>query len=137
MAMLKAGLEVRVEDIPGDATPRAGARALTAVLEGMPDVDAIACSNDVIALGALFEAQRRGIRIPQQLRVAGFGDLPFSEECVPPLTTVQPRAAEIGRRIAQELIARVEAPEENDEPRIVDVGFELVVRASTQSVVPD
>ncbi|MBN3805492.1 LacI family DNA-binding transcriptional regulator [Paraburkholderia sp. Ac-20336] len=137
MAMLKAGLDVRVEDIPGDATPRAGARALTAVLDGMPDVDALACSNDVIALGALFEAQRRGIRIPQQLRVAGFGDLPFSEECVPPLTTVQPRAAEIGRRIAEELIARVEAPEDNDEPRIVDVGFELVVRASTQSPAVD
>jgi LacI family gluconate utilization system Gnt-I transcriptional repressor len=99
----------------------------------MPDADAIACSNDVIALGVIFEAQRRGLCIPHHLRVAGFGDLPFSEECIPPLTTIQPRAAEIGVRIAQELMDRTEAPEADEEPRIVDVGFELLVRGSTQA----
>jgi len=132
--MAKAGIETRVEDVAGDASPQTGAHALASMLNDMPNVDAIACSNDVIALGVLFEAQRRGIPVPQRLRVAGFGDLPFSEECVPPLTTIQPRATEIGLRIAQELMERTEhEPLADIEPRIVDVGFELVVRASTSS----
>jgi len=135
-AMLKAGIDVHVEDVPGDASPKAGSHALTEILQRMPDIDAIACSNDVIALGVLFEAQRRGLPVPQRLRVAGFGDLPFSEECVPPLTTIQPRATQIGLRIAQELMERAEQPSDETEPRIVDVGFELVVRESTQSVEP-
>jgi LacI family transcriptional regulator, gluconate utilization system Gnt-I transcriptional repressor len=135
--MLKAGIDVHVEDVLGDASPKTGAHALSDILSSMPDVDAIACSNDVIALGVLFEAQRRAIAVPQHLRVAGFGDLPFSEECVPPLTTVQPRATQIGLRIAQELMERAEQSADEIEPRIVDVGFELVVRASTQSSAPD
>ncbi|KMZ13002.1 Gluconate utilization system Gnt-I transcriptional repressor [Candidatus Burkholderia humilis] len=131
--MSKSGIEVHVEDVPGDTLPKAGAHALSETLRAMPDVDAVACSNDVIALGVIFEAQRRGLSIPHRLRVAGFGDLPFSEECVPPLTTVQPRAAEIGVRIAQELMNRTESPEAETAPRIVDVGFELLVRGSTQT----
>jgi LacI family transcriptional regulator, gluconate utilization system Gnt-I transcriptional repressor len=131
--MSRSGIEVHVEDVPGDALPKAGTQALSNTLLALPDVDAIACSNDVIALGVVFEAQRRGLSIPHRLRVAGFGDLPFSEECVPPLTTVQPRAAEIGVRIAQELMNRTEALEASEPPRIVDVGFELLVRGSTQS----
>jgi len=84
----------------------------------------------------LLSVMRRGLAVPQRLRVAGFGDLPFSEECVPPLTTVQPRATQIGLRLAQELMERAEQPGDETEPRIIDVGFELVVRASTQSVEP-
>ncbi|WP_321814058.1 MULTISPECIES: LacI family DNA-binding transcriptional regulator [unclassified Paraburkholderia] len=129
--MLDAGIQVQVKDVAGDASPKAGSHALAEMLESTPEIDAIACSNDVIALGVLFEAQRRGMVVPHHLRVAGFGDLPFSEECVPPLTTIQPRATEIGLRIAQELIERAEQPAEEIAPRIVDVGFELVVRAST------
>jgi LacI family gluconate utilization system Gnt-I transcriptional repressor len=131
--MLKAGIDVHVEDVPGDASPTTGAQALARILQRLPRLNAIACSNDVIALGVLFEAQRRGVAVPTQLRVAGFGDLPFSEECVPPLTTIQPRATEIGLRVAQEIIKRTEESAMDDTPRIVDVGFELVVRASTCS----
>ncbi|NLP63952.1 LacI family DNA-binding transcriptional regulator [Paraburkholderia sacchari] len=133
-SMLKAGIDVHIENVPGDASPKTGAHALADILRRMPDVDSIACSNDVIALGVLFEAQRRGLAVPQQLRVAGFGDLPFSEECVPPLTTVQPRATQIGLSIARELMERVEQPADEQEPRIVDSGFELVIRASTQRI---
>jgi LacI family gluconate utilization system Gnt-I transcriptional repressor len=131
--MSRSGIKVHVEDVPGDALPKTGAVALTKILSSMPEVDAVACSNDVIALGVIFEAQRRGLSIPARLRITGFGDLPFSEECVPPLTTIQPRAAEIGVRIAQELMERTESPETEKEPRIVDVGFELLVRGSTQT----
>jgi LacI family gluconate utilization system Gnt-I transcriptional repressor len=128
------GIDVEVEDMPASASPHMGAQALAQILLRMPDVDTLACSNDVLALGALFEAQRRGIAVPEQLRVAGFGDLPFSAECVPPLTTVQPHATEIGTRIAQELMPRLAESHVVRTPHVVDVGFDVVIRASTQRV---
>ncbi|MFX6201764.1 substrate-binding domain-containing protein, partial [Acinetobacter baumannii] len=85
-----------------------------------------------MALGVLFEAQHRGLAVPRQLAVTGFGNLPYSQVCVPPLTTVQPHAAEIGLRVAQELLAQLqrdEAPEQEEDSddgatKVVDVGFE-------------
>ena len=41
----------------------------------IPNLDGIACSNDLIALGVLFECQRRGITVPDDIAVVGFGDL--------------------------------------------------------------
>jgi LacI family transcriptional regulator, gluconate utilization system Gnt-I transcriptional repressor len=134
------GIEARIVDSPGEATPARGGDALRQLIDVMPDVDAVACSNDVMALGMLFEAQRLGLAVPDRLAVTGFGDLPFSQVCVPPLTTVQPHARSIGLRIADELLAMVKAPDEQAsdskrarraDARTVDVGFDLVVRASS------
>ncbi|WP_211709086.1 LacI family DNA-binding transcriptional regulator [Paraburkholderia aspalathi] len=128
-------IDVFVVDLPSSASHAAGGHALTIALDAMPDIEAIACLNDAMALGVMFEAQRRGLRIPDDLAVAGFGDLPFSQVCVPPLTTIQPHASTIGLRVARELLRRLDA--ENGEsasnaPKVVDVGFELIARESTR-----
>lgn len=137
--LARHGIEALVIDTGQDVSPAAGGQALRQALSARPGLQAVACANDVLALGVLFEAQHAGLRVPEQIAVTGFGNLPFSQVCVPPLTTVQPHAREIGLRVAQELLAQLQAPEDQTaasdaasaRPRVVDVGFELIVRSSS------
>ncbi|GAB3079700.1 LacI family DNA-binding transcriptional regulator [Bordetella muralis] len=105
-----------------------GRSGLVCALEGDPDVDAIFSATDMVALGTLMEAQMRGLRVPEDLAVVGFGDFDFACNVTPALTTVRVDHEDIGRRTASMLINRIEgiAP---DNP-IQDVGFKLVQRES-------
>ncbi|MBP8007452.1 MAG: substrate-binding domain-containing protein, partial [Burkholderiales bacterium] len=119
--------EVLVATLPAPASPGEGAEALAALLgRGRPD--AVFCSNDTIAAGVLFECARRRIAVPRDLAVMGFADLPIAAAIEPTLTSIQVRATEMGSRAAAMLLARLtgEAPRD----RIVDLGFEIVERAS-------
>jgi LacI family gluconate utilization system Gnt-I transcriptional repressor len=129
-AALQAGYAPPVEvRLPDRASAVGGAKALAEMMDRHPDVDAVFCSNDIIALGVLFEAQRRHLCVPDQLKLCGFGDLEFAAACNPSLTTVRPPRREIGVRIARLLRARLGgAPEPGDR---FDLGVELVVRGST------
>jgi LacI family gluconate utilization system Gnt-I transcriptional repressor len=103
-----------------------GARAMSALLERAPDIDAVFCSSEILALGALFECQRRGLAVPGRIALAGFDDQEISSQCVPALSTVRVPRHEIGRRAGQ-LICRRPAglPIESN---TTDVGFELALR---------
>lgn len=82
----------------GDFTFEAGAKAVRQLLGLAQRPTAIFCHNDMMAIGAIQEAKRLGIRVPQELSVVGFDDIHFAQYCDPPLTTVcQPRY-EIGRQ---------------------------------------
>ncbi|AOJ71838.1 GntR family transcriptional regulator [Burkholderia sp. MSMB617WGS] len=105
-----------------------GRRALGELLERMPDVDAIFCGADVLALGVLMEASHRGIAVPQRLRVLGYGDQTFAKDTTPALTTIRIDGTGIGKLAASLLIERIER--DADERRVVDVGFTLVERDS-------
>lgn len=80
--------------------------AFRAILK--PDTTAIICGNDVIAYGALLEAQSMGIQVPEHLSITGFDDLSLSSELSPSLTTVQVGAELMGETAARKLIAAVE-----------------------------
>lgn len=121
----------RVLDQPGTASPESGALLLSRALQESPQLDGIVCSNDLIALGALFECQRRGITVPDQLAVIGFGDLPFASQCVPPLTTVRPPGVLIGQRVAELVLRHVRDGDIPERERVVDTAFELIERASS------
>ena len=99
------------------------------MLAEKPDVDAIFFCNDDLAQGALLAAMRSGIAVPARVAVAGFNDLTGSDQMLPTLTTVRTPRAEIGRTAAQRLLALMRG--EPDCPRLIDLGFELVVRNST------
>ena len=105
-----------------------GARALRDLLDRRGDIDAVFCSADAIAVGALHECHRRGLAVPGRLAVAGFDDIPIAEHVAPELTTIRiPRYAigqHAGEMIVRRLLGRRVAR------RVVDTGFELVVRAS-------
>ena len=112
---------------PGPATFQQG-RERFAALVADGDLDAVACSSDPLALGAIAEAGARGIRIPADVAVIGFGDFEFSAFTTPSLSTVGVDKAGIGRRAAEKLLARI-AGEEVAE-RIDDVGFTVIARES-------
>jgi LacI family transcriptional regulator, gluconate utilization system Gnt-I transcriptional repressor len=129
-AVTQRGLEdVFLDNVGASRTLKSGREALNRILTQRPDVDAIFCSSDLLAMGVLTEAVARGIRVPQQLSIVGFGDVPYVADMVPALTTVHINGSDIGRKAAGFLIARAEGVSV-DGP-IVDVGFKIVERDST------
>jgi LacI family gluconate utilization system Gnt-I transcriptional repressor len=118
--------EVRLAD---RASAVGGARGLAELVARDQNVDAVFCSNDIIALGTLFEAGRLGLRVPEQLKICGFGDLEFAAASEPPLTTVRPPRREIGIKIARLLRARLDGTAGRGGS--FDLGVELVPRGST------
>lgn len=115
---------------PGPASAEAGALLLGRALDAMPDLDGVVCSNDLVALGVLFECQRRGIAVPERLAVVGFGDLAFAASCVPPLTTIRPSGDIIGQEVARLIAERIDTPGSKPEARVIDTGFSLIERKS-------
>ena len=107
----------------------AGRAALRELLAEHPDIDGLYCGADTMALGVLIEAKARGILVPEQLAVIGYGDLSFAKDTDPPLTTIRIDGATIGRCAADMLIDR--ATGRPTSTRTVDVGFTVVERAST------
>ena len=138
-AQRSAGFAEAVQDLSRDppimhavaarASTESGGRGLAQLLARYPDVDGIAFSNDALALGALFECQRRGIDVPGRLALIGFGDLDFSPWCKPSLSTIRPPRREIGTAVAEHLLQRFGGVV--DTPATIDIGFELVARQST------
>ena len=123
------GLETPVVvSVGAKRSVQSGREALRQVLEQRPDAQAVFCSSDMIAIGAVTEATARGIRVPGELAIVGFGDLPFAAELTPTLTTVHINSAEMGRLAAQQLMARAEG--RAVESTIADLGFSIVERDS-------
>ncbi|MEE1613334.1 LacI family DNA-binding transcriptional regulator [Microvirga sp. CF3016] len=116
---------------PGAATVEAGSLLLNRALQQLPNLDGIACSNDLIALGALFECQRRGIVVPDGIAVVGFGDLDFSASCIPSLTTIRPSGDLIGREVARLILNSIQGQHPEGAARIIDTGHVLIERRST------
>jgi LacI family transcriptional regulator, gluconate utilization system Gnt-I transcriptional repressor len=105
-----------------------GRSAIAAHLDSGARPDIVVCSSDWSAHGVLDELQRRGIRVPDDIAVIGFGDLDFAADLYPSLTTVKIDGGVIGRQAAKFLMQRARG-EKIDKP-IVDIGFSLVVRNS-------
>lgn len=114
--------------LPPSAAYAEGREAVRALLEMDPGLDAIFFTNDAIAVGAVMECHRRGIRIPQDLAIAGFADLDIASEIVPSLTSVQVRSASIGEEAGHRIVARL-AGESGPQP-VTDLGFAIVARES-------
>lgn len=113
---------------PANNLVDAGAAALGEMLARWPDTDAVFCASDTLALGVLSEARRRGLAVPGQIAVAGFGDFEFAGDGGLGLTTVRVPGEEIGREAGRLLLARKNGV--SGLPRQVDAGFELVRRAT-------
>jgi LacI family gluconate utilization system Gnt-I transcriptional repressor len=110
-------------------TSEGGARALVELLERHPEMDAIFFSSDTLAVGAVQECHRRGWKIPGRIAIAGYGDAELSAQLVPPLSTVRVNRYDMGRRAVRQLLAKLGG--ERNLPAIVNVGFEIVDRATT------
>ena len=120
--------EPYVANVGSQRTIKSGREALVSILDHFPQVDAVFCSSDLLALGAIMEAAARKIDVPRQIAIMGFGDIPILQNLVPALTTVRINGTEIGRMAARLLIARAQG--HPVEQRIIDVGFSIVERDS-------
>ncbi|WP_432896867.1 LacI family DNA-binding transcriptional regulator [Micromonospora matsumotoense] len=114
--------------IVGDWSPRAGYELGQSLVE-RPDVTAVFCANDHQALGLLRALHQRGARIPEDVSVVGFDDIPEAEYLSPPLTTVRQDFDEVGRRCVAALLELFDgAGGDAPRPQVEPV---LVVRASS------
>ncbi|SAK80101.1 LacI family transcription regulator [Caballeronia glebae] len=126
----RQGIEsVPMEVLPAPATLQTGREGFVRLLEkDLPDV--IVCSTDTLAQGILAEAAKRGIGIPQDVAVMGFGDLSTAAHVHPSLSTVRIDGASIGRLAAEALVSRLNAKEPPLPALRVDTGFRIVDRES-------
>jgi LacI family gluconate utilization system Gnt-I transcriptional repressor len=128
-AGLSTGRIVQRGDVPLSFS--GGAAAMAHLLDTAGPLDAVFAISDLAAFGALMECQRRGIAVPGDLSVMGFGDFEIGSQCVPAMTTIRIDAEGIGRRVGG-LLLRLLAAEAGGRPAAVDdVGFEIVERGST------
>lgn len=132
-ALARQGVSVIASEVVSTLASLQLGRAGTArLLEKHQDIDLIVCSSDTLAQGALTEAASRGLRVPDQLAIMGFGDLNFAAHTLPPLSSVHVDGTAIGALAAQALLNRLaQAPGARKETTITDTGFQLVERGST------
>jgi LacI family transcriptional regulator, gluconate utilization system Gnt-I transcriptional repressor len=108
---------------------KSGGEALVRLVEGRRKVDAVFLTGDVLATGALLEANRRGWNVPNDIAIAASDDDELQENVLPPLTSIRFPRYEIGRRAASMVMDRVLGRSSGS--AILDLGFEIIRRAST------
>lgn len=109
-------------------SPRDGVLALDQVLEADPLTQAIFFSADTTAIAALLECNRRGIRVPEQLAICGFGNYDLADATMPSLTTVSVPFEKIGELAANAILDRIDGT--SQDPSQVVVPLQLLRRGS-------
>lgn len=108
-----------------------GAAGLSALLEREPKLEAVFAISDLAAVGAMMECRRRGIEVPRQLAVMGFGDFDIAAEVVPSLTTIAVEFEELGRKTGRVVVDLLRGAYSEPYSRAENVGVRLVQRETT------
>ncbi|WP_207928997.1 LacI family DNA-binding transcriptional regulator [Actinomadura sp. 6K520] len=132
-AALAAGRRREPAWLVGDWSAQSG-YDLGRMIARDPSVTAVFAANDAMALGLLRALREAGRRIPQDVSVVGFDNVPESPYFSPPLTTVRQNFGEIGRHAFSLLMDRIGRPAADGAPGRRLVGPELIVRESTAAV---
>lgn len=117
----------------GNWSSKSGAQAIEKLFKQYPEMDAVFVANDQMALSVMQYACRNGIRIPEDLGVVGFDNIPESEFFWPPLTTVQQDQYNVGQVAVEEIIKLIESGWDKLEPlkpETILLAPTLVVRQS-------
>ena len=120
--------------VEGEWSAESGERGMRQLFEQAPDLDAVFASSDQIALGALGTATRLGRRVPQDLAIVGYDNIPEAAFFIPPLTTVYQQLNLMGRTAVQTLFTMIEARQRGEpleETPLKVITPELIVRASS------
>ncbi|MBP2169698.1 LacI family gluconate utilization system Gnt-I transcriptional repressor [Erwinia toletana] len=121
--------DVQQHYFSGLPTLQQGREGLSALLTSTPRPLMVVCTSDTIAHGVLTEAASRGIKVPQEIAVFGFGDMNFAAHTFPPLSTVKIDGKKIGQLAASALLDRLKG---DDAAAIYrDIGFTIIDRDST------
>lgn len=128
-ALASAGLDIDESLIvTGEFQQAEAAEGTSALLDLADPPTAIFASNDVSAIEAIRVATARGLRVPRDLSVVGFDDIPAAASATPPLTTVRQPLVDMGRAAVDLLVRMIE---DDAGPDHVRMPSELIVRAST------
>ena len=114
---------------PGDFSAESGRAAMLAVLDSGACPDAVFAASDEMAIGALQTLQQRGLRVPEQIAVAGFDDIGLASVMNPPLTSVHHPMREMGHAAAELLLGQINGDLQHPVRRVF--ATHVVVRAST------
>jgi LacI family transcriptional regulator len=114
--------------VNGDFSEPGGYRAAHQLIQSGVEFSALIAANDQMAYGARLALHRAGLRVPEDVSLVGFDDLPHSAYTLPPLTTVRQSIYEVGASAAQAVLQLLEG----QQPRLEQIPAELVVRESTR-----
>ncbi|MBR9885401.1 MAG: gluconate operon transcriptional repressor GntR [Oceanospirillales bacterium] len=122
-AMRKHGLEPFSLQTEDASSFTRGALLLQQAQQQRPELDGIFCTNDDLAIGALYECQRQGIAVPDEIGIAGFHGHDIASAMVPRLATVVTPREEMGRLAAENLLARLQG--KPVQQTVIDLPFRL------------
>lgn len=108
---------------------REGANAMARLIQTLPDTQAVICVSDLSAFGALTECQRRGVAVPGQISLGGFGDYEIASVSFPALSTINPFPRQIGILTAALILKVLDGRQET--PALIRISPELLIRESS------
>ena len=124
----RVAYDVIAGDWTADSGHAAGAALLAAMRESRRDVTAVFVANDQMSLGLIRALREAGLRVPEDVSVVGFDDIPEARQFLPPLTTVRQDFGAIGRRCVATLVDKLGGREPDPLPPIQP---DLIIRSST------
>ncbi|MDX2163428.1 MAG: LacI family DNA-binding transcriptional regulator [bacterium] len=128
-ALAEAGLDAPPEYLErGDFTAESGARAMAALMALPEPPTAVFACNDIMAVGALNTALDLGLRVPQDVALVGFDNIPLAEQVRPRLTSVAQYPVDMGRELANLLFARIDGT--TTQHQRLDIPCRLIERES-------
>ena len=131
-AAAEAGIEIPPERTEiAEFSAESGHRCMRKILAESPDIDAVICATDGIAIGAMQCLRETGRRVPDNVAVAGFGDNVISSVTTPTLTTVHLYYREAGETAAKRIVERIDGKEKTTVE--IKQGFKVMERGSTAS----
>lgn len=123
LAMREAGLEPMSIMVEMSSSFTTGAVLLQQALQRFPQMDSLCCTNDDLAVGAMFECQRQGIAVPQQIAIMGFHGHDITRVVTPALATVVTPREQIGEEAARMLLQRLKGGTVSE--RVRNLGFSI------------
>jgi DNA-binding LacI/PurR family transcriptional regulator len=112
----------------GNFLEESGYDCMAKLLSRVPELDAVFVANDIMAIGAIRALRDAGKRVPDDVSVVGFDDIPAAARHEPPITTVSQQVENMGRILAETLLARLQG---DDKPNQIVLPTALVIRASS------
>jgi LacI family transcriptional regulator len=118
--------------LQGDYSEESGHHAGRTLLTSHGRPEAVFAANDMMAIGCLSAFNEAGLRVPDEIALAGFDDIPISRYMHPPLTTVRVQIVELGHTALERLVTQMQTPDA-PEADVTTMACEVVVRASCGS----
>ncbi len=128
-AVARSDERIDVQVLRGDFTEESGISIGQRLCESRARPRAVFAANDTMAIGILLALNEGGVRVPDDIALAGFDDIPISRFVNPPLTTVRVRIADLGRSALEQLVLQLDMPEAIS-PAEQKPSCDIVVRAS-------